>query len=179
MPIKKILLVLGLCLILAAAGVGIKLYMDKLDTDKIIVYLPYANDYLYKDGRPYKGAIPDPVTSMQRDIDRDEPVPLNLKRGEQKLTLGVRNENRQTAGQVILFIEIPDGFKVTKGGPWIQYNPSTFYLPFGNIAKNVRRNALDSLSFKVARPGAYTLYYTITGNDFQRIRREMTFEAYQ
>lgn len=153
--------------------------VNKQNPNKIIAYLPYANDYFYEKGGTYKDATPDPAQNMSRVVDPTDPIPLNLTKGKQKLTIGVRNANLKTIDDVKLFLEFPREFRVTDYYPWAQYTKSSYYIPLGNINSGVGHTAIEPIFFEVKQPGEYIIKYSIVGGNFQSITRPMTFKVYE
>lgn len=154
-------------------------WMDRRDPSKIIAYLPYANDYVDEKGRRYKDATPDPPSQMLRNVDQSDPVPLNIKKGEQKLTIGVRNVNPKTINNVKLFLEFPEEFIVTRYTPWMQYTDKHYSIPLGNINSGVGHNVIEPIFFKAKKTGPNKIIYSIVGNDFSKITRIITFDVYE
>jgi len=176
--VKKIIIGIIIGLI---AGVGVHYivkWTEKIDTNKIVIYLPYANDYFYSDGKTYKDASPNPDSNMPRDVDSKSPIPLNVSMDEQKLTIGVRNINPQTIYNVRLFLEMPNEFIVTKYKSWMQYTDKQYNIPLGNINSGVGHNALEPIFFKIDKIGKYNINYTVTGDNFGPLRGIITFYTY-
>ncbi|MCX5677621.1 MAG: hypothetical protein NTY76_00735 [Candidatus Omnitrophica bacterium] len=154
------------------------LMIESVKIDKVIAYLPYANDYNYPNGKTYLNASP--AGDMERDINPKNPIPLNIKKDEQKLTLGVRNINSKTINDIKLFLTFPDEFEVTRFQPWQNYTNKNYNIGLGNINSGIGHNAAQPIFFAVKKPGRYYIIYTITGSDLkQPITKVMTFNAYE
>lgn len=152
--------------------------LSKIDTRKIIAYLPYANDYFYANGKTYKNATPSPSSQMARDIDPNEPIPLNINKSEQKFTIGVKNLNSKTIDDVRIFLEIPQGIKITEYTAWTMYSDVVYYISLGNINSGVGHNAIQPIFFKTERTGTFEINYSVTGRNFEPFRRQITFNVY-
>lgn len=153
-------------------------FINKIDTGKIIAYLPYANDYVYTNGERYKGAASDPPHQMPRNIDPNTPIPLNISKGKQKLTIGVRNDNLKPIDNVRLFLTMPDKFDVTEHNPWQNYTDKSYNISLGNINSGVGHNAVEPIFFVAKKTGRYKIEYAIRGRNFAPINRVITFDVY-
>jgi hypothetical protein len=155
-------------------------WITKVDTNKIVAYLPYANDYFYSNGMTYKSASPSPANNMPRDIDAADPIPLDISKGEQKLTIGVKNINSRTVEDVRIFLELPEEFILTKCEPWQKYSEKNCSIGLGDINSGVGHNAVEPIFFKVTKTGIYQILYIITGRNINHpIKRVMTFNVYK
>ena len=152
--------------------------LNSIDPKRITVYLPKAYEYVYPDQTAYKGATEEPPINAIRDIDEKTAIPLSLKKGEQRLTLGIKNGNKKPIKEVMIFLELPRDFSVTKPGAWVQLKANTYYCSFGNINKGVRYTTEESIFFKPAKTGKEGVKYTITGQNFKRTSGVMSFETY-
>ena len=157
-------------------------WITKVDTNKIIAYLPYANDYFYSNGKTYKSSSSSPVSNMPRDIDSTDPIPLEINKnnGVQKLTIGVKNINSKTIENIRIFLELPEEFVLTGWEPWQKYSEKNCSIGLGNIDSGVGHNAVEPIFFKTTKTGMYQIKYIITGKNIASpIKREMTFNVYE
>lgn len=153
-------------------------FITKIDSPKIVAYLPYANDYFYSNGKTYRGASPSPANNMPRDINPADPIPLNSKNESHKLTIGVRNLNIKSIEDIRLFLGLPQEFTLIKWDPWLRYSENQCSIPLGNINPGIGHNAVEPIFFKVTKPGNYTIDYIIAGKNIYPIKRKITFYVY-
>ena len=155
-------------------------YLSKINPKKVVLYLPYANDYFYANGRTYKGATASPEQNMPRNVDPQDLIPLNFKNGQQKLTLGVRNLNSKPIDDVVLFLILPSEFTLTKYAPWQTYTDKNCYIGLGNINSGMGHNDQEPIFFKVSKAGKYKIDYVISSRSIGKpVTGIITFDVFE
>lgn len=162
-------------------GLSVNIIWDwwhKINPNKIVGCFAYANDYFYADGRTYKDATASPESNMPRPIDPNDPLPLRFGAKDYKLTLGVANHNSKQLQNVILFLRLPEGVKVTKYNYWAKNSESEYYTSLGTINQDMLMRDKEPIYIAIEKPGIYILTYEISGN-FPKIIRELPIRVYE
>jgi len=154
--------ILGLILSLAASALWE--WFNRIDPSKIMGYFPYANDYVYADGKTYKNSSPFPEENMPRQIDPKEPLPLKFGEKEYILRLGIKNMNSNQLVNTYIFLKLPEGVMVTNKERWQINSNSEYYICLGTVNPDMLTRSGSGIYLSFDKADLYTLTYSISGN---------------
>ena len=154
--------------------------VSAIKPEKIEIYLPYAYEYKYQNGKSYGNATTQ-SGNQSRDIERNRLIPyeLNANSSVMKLTLGIRNQNIKSLQNPSLYLRIPKDVEVVQSEHWVKYSEKEYYLQMNDFINNgIGKNLPQPIYVKFNTKGKHEFYYYISGLDIKRIDRSFQVEVY-
>ena len=139
----------------------------RIDYDKIHLRLEYA----YEWDNYNKSTLNYNNTSKRLD----EPIVIKYSEKERRLLLAFENRNRGiTLDGVLLTLIFPDeGLRIRHEEPWqVKFHNKHYFVWVGKVAPGQPINLKSNLWIKFPKPGNYEVYYSISGTNFNKIKRE-------
>lgn len=162
-----LILILSAILLPIAVDAGLR-WWYRIKPGMVVGYIPYANGYCDADGKPYKGSSP---SDPDRPIDPRDPLPLKF--GEPRiLRLGIKNLNDMQLVNVYLFLNLPEGMRITKDEEWEKNSETEYYTCLGTVNPYMLVRDSHPIYIAVDKPGLYNITYSISGN-FPIIRNKI------
>ena len=141
-----------------------------IKTDKIHLNLPYAYEYRYRN-----------ATHDDQDRRVLPKLPIEIKLDSNNrgiLRLGIHNDNTKTIKGVTLQVYFPEGIKVIEHNGWVLWEPNKVYRTLLKLdISNGQTLSIPPIITEFLEPKIYKIQYSITGEDFKRIKRDFLIKA--
>lgn len=140
-----------------ARPLEVKVKQEKPDPDRIALFLQYAYEWNYMGARNMLG-------EMAKRIDRKTPLKKRYSASEERLQIGIENENDIPLEEVWLAAQFPgEEVQIRAVGAWQVMLPNRdYFVRLGQINNNSGLGPNGSLFVKFPKPGHYYVNYIIS-----------------